>query len=994
MSSAGSTNHSAFDPAFDPIALLRPNGQVVEVGGNKPFDLDQPDDFWLVLEGQVEIFAIEPVGQSLGSGRTHLGTATAGKAMFGVGDRRPRLPFGLGGGRRSGDAKLQAVGLQGTRLLKVQVAKLQEVVRELEDPRLFAPLIDHWLSSIFSNLRQAKPPMVFTTLEAGKELVLAEKDQPARSAAGVLWVRHVEGSSLFLGREGLEMTAEGHLLPITDETWLVSQSTLRLSVVDTALLMRSGVIWEGLARFHELLLRYLRQLVGEATARERARLERKVDLDSAALAGAYRRLASVLGTAEPLIGREGEGGDPLFLACRIVGNAAGLDFKKPPDSGRPLQLARLCGLSRIRHRQVILRDDWWVRDNGPLLAFLLLEGGQRLPVALLPTSPSRYEMVDPVAGTRVEVTQEVAESLAGDAQMFYKPLPERPLTFLDLVRQAVTGSRQDLMTIVGLGAAGGLLALWAPVLTGQIFGTVIPSSNHSLLWQMVVGLFLAAGASAAFQITRSIAVLRLSGKMDGSLQAAVWDRLLALPPNFYRNYTVGDLADRSMGIDAIRNLLAGDIISSALAAIFSIFSFALLFYYQPTLALVATGLVAVLVVVTALASWLQLRRQREIFEKSGTLASLLFGMISGIGKLRVAGAEQRAFALWADRFTEVRRQSIDAQKVAIGQSAFSSVFTVVSSMSLFAMVGFASEAELSLSEFLAFNAAFGQFQAAALTIVGTLPSLLGIIPIYERLSPILDQCPEVDPAKTDPGELTGDIEFSHISFRYQADGPLILNDVSFRARPGEFIALVGPSGSGKSTSLRLVLGFDQPISGSIYFDGQDLPSLDIQAVRRQIGVVLQSGKPIVGDIFTNIVGNNPSLTINDAWEAARMAGLEEDIKAMPMGLHTVISEGAGTFSGGQRQRLMIARAIVNRPRILLFDEATSALDNRTQEIVSRSLASLKATRIVIAHRLSTIQHADRIYVIEAGRVVESGNYQELMEKKGLFHELASRQHAG
>ena len=977
---------------FDPIALLRPYGQVVEVGGNKPFALDQPDDFWLVLEGQVEIFAIEPAGQSLGSGRTHLGTATTGHAMFGVGDRRPRLPFGMGSQKREGDAKLQAVGLQGTRLLKVQVARLQEVVRELEDPRALAPWIDQWLSTIFSQLRQAKPPKLFTALVAGKEIAVAEKEQVARSADGVVWVRHVEGSSLFLGREGLEMTAEGHLLPITDETWLVAQSPLLLSVVDTPLLLRSGGIWEGLARFHELLLRYLRQLVREATARERARLVRKLELDDATLEGAYRRLASVLGAPEPIVTRADDSVDPLFLACRLVGKVAGLDFKKPADTAGKMNLARLCGISRIRNRQVILRDEWWRQDNGPLLGFRMVEDGKvKRPVALLPSSLTSYELVDPVEQVRIPVTPEVAEGLAGDAQMFYQPLPERPLVFWDLIRQAVSGRQADLLTILAMGALGGLLAMLGPMLTGQVFGVVIPSSNHTLLWQMVAGLLLAAGASAAFQVTRSIAVLRLSGKMDGSLQSAVWDRLLALPPSFFRQYTVGDLSDRSMGIDAIRNVLAGDIISSALAAVFSVFSFALLFYYDPMLALAASALVALLVIVTGTASWLQLRLQREIYQHNGNLSSLLFGMISGVGKLRVAGAEQRAFALWADHFTVVREKSIAAQKVAVSQASFNAAYVVFSSMSLFAMVGFTMEKGMTLSSFLAFNAAFGQFQAAALAIVGALPGVLGIIPIYERLSPILRTAPEVDPAKTDPGELTGDIEFSHISFRYQADGPLILNDVSFRARPGEFIALVGPSGSGKSTSLRLILGFDQPAAGSIYFDGQDLPSLDIQAVRRQIGVVLQSGKPIVGDIYNNIVGNNPSLTIDDAWEAARMAGLEDDIRAMPMGMHTVISEGAGTFSGGQRQRLMIARAIVNRPRILLFDEATSALDNRTQEIVSRSLASLKATRIVIAHRLSTILHADRIYVIEAGRVVEFGNYEELMAKKGLFSELASRQ---
>jgi ATP-binding cassette subfamily C protein len=317
---------------------------------------------------------------------------------------------------------------------------------------------------------------------------------------------------------------------------------------------------------------------------------------------------------------------------------------------------------------------------------------------------------------------------------------------------------------------------------------------------------------------------------------------------------------------------------------------------------------------------------------------------------------------------------------------------VLTSLSVFAVVGFYFEGEtaMPIGDFVAFNAAFGQFQAAALTLVTVISSILSTVPLYERLEPILRTVPEVDDSKTEPGELAGEIEFSHVSFRYKDDGPPTLDDVSFRAAPGEFIALVGPSGAGKSTCLRLILGFEKPAAGSIYFDGQDLSDLAAQSVRRQIGVVLQTGRPLAGSLLSNILGSS-SLGIAAAWEAARMAGLEDDINAMPMGMHTVVSEGAETFSGGQKQRLLIARAIVHRPRIILFDEATSALDNRTQETVSRSLERLKATRVVIAHRLSTIQNADRIYVFEAGRVVESGTYQELLHRGGAFTRLAERQ---
>jgi ABC-type bacteriocin/lantibiotic exporter with double-glycine peptidase domain len=268
--------------------------------------------------------------------------------------------------------------------------------------------------------------------------------------------------------------------------------------------------------------------------------------------------------------------------------------------------------------------------------------------------------------------------------------------------------------------------------------------------------------------------------------------------------------------------------------------------------------------------------------------------------------------------------------------------------------------------------------------------VLEVVTLWQRSQPILVAEPEVDPEKIDPGKLKGQVVVARVTFRYRADGPLTLDQVSLRADPGEFVAIVGPSGSGKSTLLRLLLGFDSPVDGTIYYDGQDLAGLEITAVRRQLGVVLQNSRMNAGTLFENISGN-ALISMTDAWTAAEMAGLADDIHALPMGMHTFISEGGTNFSGGQRQRLMIARALALKPQLLLFDEATSALDNRTQAIVTDSLDQLGVTRIVIAHRLSTIRSADRIYVIQAGRVMQEGKFEELVEQPGLFSQLAARQ---
>jgi ATP-binding cassette subfamily C protein len=934
----------------------------IPLPANAPLPLDE-GGAWMVEAGSVEVFAVTTDGA-----RTHLHTVGPGRILCGAGVN----------GHRVG---LLAVGAGGTRLRRLDVEEMSP------------ELLDGWLSGLFGGVSRGAPPRVFVELRPGSETQLAEAGLVARAPEGVTWVRHLEGESRFLGEASLAMR-DGMPIPVPEGAWLVSAGEARIAALSTADLLRNGGLREGLDRFHDLCLACVELQLDRTARQERERLAKQEDLDQATLRGAYARLASVL---EPQA-RSGaaleETADPLLAVCRLVGQAQGIVIRSRPESGARQGdlLTRICEASRVRARRVILREDWWRRDNGPLVGFRTLEGDPKSkePVALIPTSARSYELVDPVARTRTRVDASVAETLSGDGFMFYPPLPERPVRWSDLLAMALRDRRDDFGTILLMGLCGGLLALLVPILTGQVFGNVIPGADRGQLAQIAMALIVAALASAAFQVTRSIAVLRLGGKVDGAVQSAVWDRLLSLPVSFFRRYTVGDLASRSMGIDAIRDMLTGNVLTSLLAAVFSVFSFALLFYYSWKLALLGTVLVAVLAGVTALLTWLQLRHQRALLAAQGKMSSLVFGLIHGISKLRVAGAEARAYARWAEGFAAQRRRTLAAQRVANLQTSFNPVYALATSMAIFAVAGFSSESNLSLGEFLAFNAAFGQFLASVLSMIGVLSSVLTLVPIYERLSPILETLPEVDESKAEPGELAGEIEFSHVSFRYQEDGPLILDDVSFRAKPGEFIALVGPSGAGKSTCLRLILGFEKPSSGSIYYDGQDVASLAVRSVRRQIGVVLQTGRPMAGSIVSNILGSS-NLGIDAAWEAARLAGLEDDIKAMPMGMHTVISEGAETFSGGQKQRMLIARALVNRPRIILFDEATSALDNRTQEIVSRSLERLKSTRVVIAHRLSTIQNADRIYVMEGGRVVEEGSYDELIRRGGTFARLAERQ---
>jgi ATP-binding cassette subfamily C protein len=488
--------------------------------------------------------------------------------------------------------------------------------------------------------------------------------------------------------------------------------------------------------------------------------------------------------------------------------------------------------------------------------------------------------------------------------------------------------------------------------------------------------------------------------LEYKIQSALWDRLLNAPANFFRLYSAGDLAERAAGIDAIQDLVSGAAISAVLGSLSGLFYVVLMFTYNMHLAFLAVALTLFFVGVTTVANYLQLRYQRVEMQFKGRLSGLVLNLITGVTKLRICGAEYHAFRVWAQQFAAQRKVSFSIARIKNSVAVFSGIFPVISSMGIFMVMLYeqmkAAEegggTPPSTGEFIAFNSAYALFLASVQALADASLNMLRVMPIYERLQPILTTPSEVDGSKAYPGKIKGEIELSHVRFRYHEDGPWIINDVSLKIQPRDFVAFVGSSGCGKSTLMRLLLGFERPVTGSIYYDGQDIASLDLRLLRQQMGVVLQVSRVLPTDIYRNIVGVS-SKTIDDAWAAAEAAGLAEDVRRMPMGMHTYVSEGGGTMSGGQRQRLLIARAMANKPKVIFLDEATSALDNKTQAIVTESMDRLDSTRIVIAHRLSTIINANKICYLDAGRLAEMGTYQELMDKNGLFAALAKRQMA-
>jgi ATP-binding cassette subfamily C protein len=953
---------------------------LVKVGANKPILLADPQTAWVVYSGQIDVFAVNLADDTPVGVRHFLIRVTPGQALFG------KAPLSMALGRLG----LLAVGSQETRLLKLPVHRLQQLGHDVEYSQQVAALLDGWILALAARLAPNFPPDECSRLEADQEMDF-NVDSTICAKTGVIWVRHQIGNSRFLGRNDLPQIGVNGYWPVSRRFWLQSAAESKINSINSTSLLVQDPTWSGLDEFNHLVLEYVAQGMEQQLRVEAAQLHERANTNRWMVEDALNRLAHTLSAPEEELPTNASLELPLLLACQLIAKQLGVKIVPPSATnmkqGKHDPLKLIIKTSRIQMRRVGLRGQWWEKDNGPLLAYL--EADQQ-PVALLQRFPSSYELHDPKTGKKELVTAQVAETLEPFAYMFYRSFPEHSLKVWDLFKFGFRGNLPIVRTLILAGIAVGLLGLFVPVATGILFDSIIPNGANNQLWQLSLALVVMAMATALFQITQNVAILRFSGRMGANVQAAVWDRVLNLPVSFFRNYTAGDLGARAMGISTIQETLSGTTINALFAGIFSIFSLILLFYYSSQLALVATLLVIGFLTVAFLAGYIQIGYERKIVDIQGRISGLVLQTVTGIAKLRAAGTEGRAFSSWAKEFSRLKQVGYQSHRIANNFVVFHAGYSVFATMALFAVVAFSGQQGLSTGQFLAFIAAFTQFFQAALALANTFINTLNIIPIYERARPILQTLPEVDEVKVHPGKLEGGIEVSHVSFRYRPEAPLSLQDVSIQVKPGEFVALVGSSGSGKTTLFRLLLGFETPTSGAIYYDRRDLAGLDIREVRNQIGVVLQDGQLLTGDIFTNIIGSS-LLTQDDAWEAARAAALDEDIKQMPMGMHTFVTGGGNTLSGGQRQRLLIARAIVHKPRIIFFDEATSALDNHTQSIVSHSLENLQATRIVIAHRLSTIINADRIYVFQGGRVVQSGTYSELMSQSGLFSELAKRQ---
>lgn len=639
----------------------------------------------------------------------------------------------------------------------------------------------------------------------------------------------------------------------------------------------------------------------------------------------------------------------------------------------------------ILRRTVKLKGRWWKDAFGPMLAFTE-DGGA---VALLPRRFGGYSWMDYQTGQYVKANAATAASLTGEALCFYRPLPLRVLKLRDLLKfmaEALDGG--DLLSFLLTGLMASLLGLVTPMVTKLIFRTVIPmgdAGNLAPVAVLSVGTVLSA---ALLNLSKTLSMERISQKMRAELENAAMGRLLNLPAQFFKEHNAGELQNRVGALSQMCELLGDTVFTSAVGGVFSIVYLFQIRLLAPALAAPAIGILLVQLLVMVAGILLQAHVTRKRLGITTKLNGLVFRLFSGIQKIKLSGAERRAFAKWAEIYSKDAALLYNPPMLLKLMPALSGLIVLGGSLLLYPMAAFSG---ISAADYMAFSASYGLVSGAVLSLSQIAGSMANLKPLAELAEPIMKAVPETGGGKKTLPRMSGLVELNNVSFRYTEDGPWILDHINLKIRPGQYIAIVGRTGCGKSTLMRLLLGFETPVSGAVYYDNRDLQTLDLRSLRRNIGVVLQQSKLFTGDIYSNIVISAPWLTLSDAWEAAKLAGVDEDIQKMPMGMQTLITEGSGGISGGQRQRLMIARAIAPKPKILMFDEATSALDNITQRIVSDSLESLKCTRIAIAHRLSTIKQCDRILVLDGGKIVEDGTYDELLKAGGFFTELVKRQ---
>ncbi len=716
-------------------------------------------------------------------------------------------------------------------------------------------------------------------------------------------------------------------------------------------------------------------------------IRQRSESDQRVLEDSFFRMASVVMDKWSADRLEAE----MLTTRKAIGDVLKYYHQKPVEVPEGItdpheQLEYVLRPTGLMVREVKLEENWHSDAFGPMLGYLKDSGAT---VALMPGTVFGYYFKDPATGRKIRVTRKTEKLFAKDALCFYQPLPMKKLGIPDLLLYMKKSiSTGDLILIILATLAVTMVGKLEPRIYEAVTGPILQSKNINMLVGIASFLLSSAFASQLISMVRALLMNRINIKASQAVEASVMMRILSLPVSFFRKYSSGELSSRATSVTSLCTMIVNNFISTGLSSLLSLLYISEIFRFAPALVWPSIAIIVSTMAVSVIASMVQIGISRKKMELNAQESGMTYAMLNGVQKIRLSGSEKRVFARWGRLFSQSSELEYNPP-VFLKMNKV--ITTAISLIGLVVLYFIAVKTGVSSSQYIAFNAAYGRVTSAFGALSGIIVSMASIRPVLEMAEPILKAEPEVAADKKTVEKVSGHIEMNHVSFRYSNDSPYILDDLSLDIKAGEYVAIVGRTGCGKSTLVRLLLGFEKPEKGTIFYDRNEMESLDPRSLRKHIGVVIQNGQLFQGDIFSNITISAPQLTLDEAWEAAETAGLAQDIREMPMGMQTVIAEGQGGISGGQKQRLMIARAIAPKPKILIFDEATSALDNKTQKQVSDALDRLECTRIVIAHRLSTIRNCDRILVMAEGGIIEEGTYEELMALQGTFADLVARQ---
>ena len=666
----------------------------------------------------------------------------------------------------------------------------------------------------------------------------------------------------------------------------------------------------------------------------------------------------------------------------------GIRDRKIPASlkGFEEKLDYLLTASDIMFRKVTL-EPGWSRDAMGVMVTSLTDSGAVITVVR--NGAGVYVYKDPKTGKNVTVHKAEEQKIGNEAYCFYRPLPLRSLTLKDLIRYMTDSvDSWDIASFIIASLMVTLVGMILPKLNHILMGEVVKYGSLQLLGAVMSFMLFAMISSFMLSIIKSFVQSRIRTKLSVNVQAAAMMRVLSLPAGFFKKYSSGELSQYLSYVNSLCTTLVDSIFSTAITGVFSLVYLTQIFSYAKSL-VIPSLVVSVLTLGLSIAGNIaQSQINKELMEISAQERGLTYALMGGVEKIRLSGAENRVFTKWLDLYTRGADLKFNPPVLVKFQKVFNAAITLTGTIVMYFI---AVKSGVSVADYYAFNTAYAYVSSALSAITSVALAAATVKPSLELIRPLMEAEPEKHSGRESVATITGNIELSHVTFRYEKEGRKIIDDLSLKIPARQYVAIVGKTGCGKSTLLRLLLGFEQPESGAIFYDRKDIQTLDLGSLRKLIGTVLQEGELFSGSIFENITISAPNLSLQEAWDSAEIAGIADDIRAMPMGMSTVLQEGGGGISGGQKQRIMIARAVAPKPKLLLLDEATSALDNITQKQVSDALDRMRCTRIVIAHRLSTIRHCDRILVMDGGKIVEDGKYEQLIEKGGVFAELVERQ---